>query len=146
MTPQNKEELFDLRYCKLCNVIERVFGVLKRRFKILTTKNPRLLRMKAQVRVISVLTLLHNILIITDEEVREEVKKFIVPLGNAQAEDSQSQFEDDNLSGNHTEVLESSTNSTGYRIQRAETKRARIRRDNIAEAMWNDYKGLREQV
>lgn len=80
MTPQNKEELFNLRHCKLRNVIERVFGVLKRRFKILTTKNPRPLCMKAQVRVVSVLTLLHNILIMTDEEVREEVKRVIVPL------------------------------------------------------------------
>lgn len=34
--PQNKEELFILSHSKLRNVIERIFGVVKTRFKILT--------------------------------------------------------------------------------------------------------------
>ena len=33
--PQNKEELFNLRHSSLRNVIERTFGVLKKRFGIL---------------------------------------------------------------------------------------------------------------
>lgn len=57
--------------------------------------------------------------------------------------DSQPLFGDDNLSRNITAVPGSTTNGDGYRIRRAETKHARILRDNIAEAMWNDYKRLR---
>ena len=33
---QNKEELFNYYYAKLRNVIEHIFGILKRRFKILS--------------------------------------------------------------------------------------------------------------
>jgi hypothetical protein len=33
--PRTKEELFNLRHATLRNVIERIFGVLKRRFRIL---------------------------------------------------------------------------------------------------------------
>lgn len=35
MRPQTKKELFNLRHASLQNVIERAFGVLKRRFKII---------------------------------------------------------------------------------------------------------------
>ena len=34
-SPQNKEELFNLRHAQARNVIERIFGVLKKRFRIL---------------------------------------------------------------------------------------------------------------
>jgi hypothetical protein len=43
--PQNKEELFNLRHAKLRNVIERIFRVMKARFKILTLL--RAFKMKA---------------------------------------------------------------------------------------------------
>jgi hypothetical protein len=58
--PQNKEELFNLRHARLRNVIERIFGVLKARFKIIT--RPRAFTIRAQVRVISALCAFHNIL------------------------------------------------------------------------------------
>src|SRR5689334_19273528 len=35
--PQNAKELFNLRHAQLRNVIERIFGVLKKRFAILNT-------------------------------------------------------------------------------------------------------------
>jgi hypothetical protein len=34
-TPENAKELFNLRYSFLRNVIKRIFGVVKRKFKIL---------------------------------------------------------------------------------------------------------------
>jgi hypothetical protein len=37
LKPQNAQELFNLRHVSLYNVIERIFGVLKRKFKILST-------------------------------------------------------------------------------------------------------------
>ena len=35
--PQNAKELFNLRHASLRNIIERCFGVFKRRFRILST-------------------------------------------------------------------------------------------------------------
>ena len=43
--PQSAEELFNLRHSQLRNVIERIFGVMKARYKILTY--PRPFQMKA---------------------------------------------------------------------------------------------------
>lgn len=59
--PQNKEELFNLRHAKLRNIIERIFGVFKNRFKILTKARP--FKIQAQVRVVAALCVLHNILV-----------------------------------------------------------------------------------
>jgi DDE superfamily endonuclease len=36
--PENAKELFNLRHASLRNVIERIFGVVKRKFKILAFK------------------------------------------------------------------------------------------------------------
>ena len=36
LRPQNKEELFNYRHTELRNMIERIFEVLKHRFKILS--------------------------------------------------------------------------------------------------------------
>jgi hypothetical protein len=58
--PQNKE-LYNLRHAKLRNVIERIFGVAKSRWKIL--KLPRTFKMKAQIRVVMALYILYNILV-----------------------------------------------------------------------------------
>jgi hypothetical protein len=59
--PQNKEELFNLRYSRLWNIVKRIFGVMKRRFKILTL--PRAFKLSAQAQVIAALCALHNILL-----------------------------------------------------------------------------------
>ena len=32
MKPKDKKELFNLRYAQLRNMVERIFGILKRRF------------------------------------------------------------------------------------------------------------------
>ncbi len=34
--PQNPKELFNLRHAQLRNVVERIFGVVKKRFPVLT--------------------------------------------------------------------------------------------------------------
>ena len=40
LRPQNKEELFNLRHSSLRNVIERTYGVIKKRFTILSLMRP----------------------------------------------------------------------------------------------------------
>ena len=42
--PRNKEELFNLRYASLRSSIKRLFGVFKRKFKILGNKNKYLIK------------------------------------------------------------------------------------------------------
>ncbi|KAH9105084.1 hypothetical protein LEN26_014870 [Aphanomyces euteiches] len=59
--PQNKEDLFNLRHAKLRNVIERVFGILKKRFLVF----PVICYSVAydypfQVDLVMVLCMLHN--------------------------------------------------------------------------------------
>ena len=55
--PQNAKELFNLRHASLRNVIERIFGVLKRKYKILRGSE---YSVDTQVRLVHVLTALHN--------------------------------------------------------------------------------------
>jgi hypothetical protein len=125
--PQNKEELFNLRHSKYRNVVERIFGVLKNRFKILT--KPRAFKMVPQLRCVSALAVLHNILV----NIREEV-------------DSGVEIDDAELytEGDGDEELNAEQRSgEGYHITRRETTRANAKRDEIAELMWLDYERQR---
>lgn len=56
--PKTKEELFNLRHATLRNVIERIFGVLKRRFRILLLAPEY--KMDIQSRLPAALCALHN--------------------------------------------------------------------------------------
>jgi len=58
LKPQTKEELYNLRHASLRNVIERQFGVLKRRFKLIRAAPEYPL--PVQVRLIYALTGLNN--------------------------------------------------------------------------------------
>jgi hypothetical protein len=62
--PQNKQELFNLWHASAQNVVERIFGVLKRRFRILLI--PAKYSMRIQARIPSALCALHNFISIHD--------------------------------------------------------------------------------
>jgi hypothetical protein len=64
MRPTTKEELFNLRHSQLRNAIERIFGVLKRKFNILT--RPTAFKIEVQIDLVLALTALFNF--ITDHE------------------------------------------------------------------------------
>lgn len=59
--PQNKKELFNLRHCKLRNVIERAFGVLKRKFAVLRDESEY--DVDTQIRLVYAAVALHNFII-----------------------------------------------------------------------------------
>jgi hypothetical protein len=124
--PQNKEELFNLRHATLRNAIERIFGIVKNRFKILT--RPRAFKMVSQVRVVSALCVLHNILVDIREveELDEDIEEALGALGNISLEDGD-------------ELAENQRSGEGYHISRREVTRAMKARDDIAIAMWEDY-------
>lgn len=59
--PQNAKELFNRRHSSLRNVIERVFGILKARFRILSLSH-RGFSIETQEEIVYALTALHNII------------------------------------------------------------------------------------
>jgi hypothetical protein len=119
--PQNAKELFNLRHAQLRNIIERIFGVIKKVWKILTI--PRSFKIDAQVKVVAALCVLHNILVNIREITEEDLQEIVDQDGDLEKED----LEEEQQSG------------MNYHIMRRERTRAGVRRDNIADAMWEDY-------
>jgi hypothetical protein len=121
--PQNKEELFNLRHAKLRNVVERIFGVMKARFKILT--HPRAFKLTAQAQIVAALCALHNILLSFKDE--EE-------LGVQSNQEEEEEEEE--------EIVQE---IQGYIITSQESKRAAAKRDEIATAMWIEYQARKRR-
>src|SRR5882757_1663520 len=84
-SPANREELFNLRHASARNVVERIFGALKKRFNILT--HPPEYDMDIQARVPPATAALHNFIFEHDPEEVEEVSQTPDPNpGNLPAE------------------------------------------------------------
>ena len=118
--PTNKEELFNLRHSSARNVIERIFGVLKRRFRILLLAPEY--NLDIQARIPAALCAIHNFIGIhnPDEE--------LIHAGDENDENG-----DDNAPfDNH-----------GAQAAGAGFDGPSVRRDNIAQAMWDDYLAVR---
>lgn len=56
--PENAKKLFNLRHASLRNVVGRIFGVDKKRFRILSSASEY--RPQTQVQLVFTLTALHN--------------------------------------------------------------------------------------
>ena len=119
-SPRNPKELFNLRHSSARNVIERIFGVLKRRFRILQL--PPEYNMRIQAQVPAALAALHNFIRQYDpEEIRmfKDDQPFEFPIGA------------------HPE----STGELGRgRITPHKRAQANERRDRIAADMWEQYR------
>ena len=111
----NKCELFNLRHASARNVIEQIFGVLKRRFRILLLAPEYSLEIQA--RIPAALCALHNFIR------KHDPKEGELP-DNHQAFNFDAQ-------DNPTSVI-----GGGGGEDRTD---ASIRRDQIAQAMWDDY-------
>ena len=112
--PQNARELFNLRHSSLRNVIERIFGVLKRRFAILNT--PMKYSFATQVKIIYALTALHNFII--EHSTEEEIEIGLdIDIGQAAAEAN--------------DIEAPKTKSSSKKMDKL--------RDDMADAMWKDY-------
>jgi hypothetical protein len=113
--PCNPKELYNLRHAMLRNVIERIFGVLKKRFRIMQL--PPEYNSEIQSRIPPALCLVHNIIRIHDP--------------------------DDLLDYRHVESDEWAPYYTGTLADGPPTEAARTRaherRDQIAQSMWEDY-------
>jgi hypothetical protein len=118
--PQNAQELFNLRHSSLRNAIERIFGVVKRRFPILTTRPEY--PFHVQVNLVQALFILHNFIKATGSD-------------DGSFERDEDQREDD--AGDEEAREEEVQGRTESAANRAA---AAAMRDEIAEHMWTDYR------
>jgi hypothetical protein len=123
--PRNKEELFNLRHSSARNVIERIFGVLKRRFRILLLAPEYSLQIQA--RIPAALCAIHNFIAIHD------------PADDTAILALADEGDNDNIPLNRDHDHEASAAAA------ADIDTPSTRRDNIAQAMWDDYLAIREQ-
>jgi len=118
LRPANKEELYNLRHASLRNVIEQIFGILKRCFRILLLPPEYVLNIQA--RIPSALSVIHNFITIHDPGESELDKADEADIG---------------FGAGDTGVVGTELGAGGPGAQGD----AGNLRDNIAEAMWVDY-------
>jgi hypothetical protein len=120
--PQNAKELFNLRHASLRNAIERIFGVLKRKFKILKTAPEYSIQI--QVDIVLALTALFNFTRLRDGDI---VDNYIYTT----------ERDTEDIQPTTLEAIDDE--STSANNNKAEAKSMDILRDKIAEDMWKDY-------
>lgn len=116
--PANYKELFNYRHAGARNIIERIFGVFKKRFPAI--KNGTEYPMSSQARIFPACAVIHNFIRTHDPDDWSEV-------------DSEEEHSLEDARDGEGELGE------GYVIRSTETIRANKRRDTIAKAMWEDY-------
>lgn len=122
--PANKEELFNLQHVQARNVIECIFGVLKRRFRILII--PPEYSVKVQAQIPSALCAIHNFIQIYDPK------------------------EDELPDLRHPEYSNSIPNPGDNGVQQINYGEddvlddVAVRRDKIAQDMWDSYQAILE--
>ena len=125
-SPRTKEELFNLRHASARNVIERIFGVLKRRFRILHLAPEYDLQVQAQIP--AALCAVHNFIQTHSH-------------GHHDSDDS------DNDSGDDDEdrMASAANNAPAVASDVPDDDDAKLWRDEIAEAMWTAYQQVLER-
>lgn len=78
-SPANSRECFNIRHARLRNIVERIIGVVKRRFRILVV--PPEFPMDTQARIPPACCCIHNIIRIYDDEELKDLEHDIdLPL------------------------------------------------------------------
>jgi len=122
--PQNREELFNLRHASLRNVIERIFGVVKKRFPILNNMHLHHYPFHFQVTLVRCVFILHNFLR------RRKVNDDVFDAWNFN--DVQDDDYDDEPGTHRAPAPANAADIQAWR-------------DGIAEAMWVDYQAVLAQ-
>lgn len=120
-SPSNKKEIFNLRHAQARNIIERIFGVLKHRFRILLLSPGYSVEVQAQIP--AALCAIHNFIRIHDDP-DEVLPEELEDEGFVHGADA--------------------GNDHVYQVDFVEgvDNAAEQRRDNIAQAMWTEYQNL----
>ena len=129
--PANREELFNLCHALARNVIECIFGVIKRHFHILLLPPEYSIEVQAFIPI--VLCVLHNIITSHNKPENNSIMQdwaASIEWGDGIEEDTGDEeigFED----GGEAEA----------EVEEIGPVDSKALRDTIAEAMWNDYQG-----
>ena len=115
--PENAKELFNHRHSSLRNVIERTFGVLKKRFPIISGMTKPFFPDDIVTKIILACCILHNYLMGVDLNERL-IAKVDQEISNGDI---------------HNEARNNTNDSD------ADARRGAILRTSIATRMWNDY-------
>lgn len=111
--PRSREELFNLRHASFRNVVERIFGVVKRRWRV--AHETSAYDLVTSAKIISALVALHNFIRKHDQEDLPE------PWDSDEEEENCEREEE---------------------VERGAAGQAGLVRDRIANAMWSDYEGI----
>ena len=120
-SPQNKEELFNLRHSSLRNVIERIFGVLKNRFPLLVRMHS--FPFKYQCKLVKIAAMLHNFIRVNQGDDDFDVVDEAAAAAAAEVPDEGLFAFDDTHSTNELNAW----------------------RDDIAQRMWDAYLAVRDE-
>jgi hypothetical protein len=128
--PANFKELYNLCHASTHNVVERIFGVIKHRWTILT--HAPHYNMETQAQIPSALVALHNFIL---EHNESDLDCWIV---DEQATDL--------LPGaRQTLPIDFGWLLSSDRVLAGEKARAEQMRDQLANAMWTDYQRVLEE-
>jgi hypothetical protein len=127
----NGEELFNLRHSQARNIVEQIFGVMKRRWGLFSCAPEY--PIDTQAMMIPAIGALHNFVRIHDasDDAVDLSTESDAP-GPIQREDSMQDFIE-------MQPREISPEELGMEISAEERVRATNRRDAIAQKMWEDY-------
>jgi len=113
--PENYKELFNLRHASLRNVIERIFGVIKKKYQILRT--PSEYSIETQTRIIIACCIVHN---------------FVRSIEGVVAD---AWLDTETQRGSSTNIQP----VVGFPVGVVSSKKMDQFRDEIAKKMWEDY-------
>ena len=114
--PRDYKELFNLRHARLRNTIERIFDVLKKRYKVLLLAQEY--HITTQSHIVSAVAALHNFIRVHDP--------------------SEVLTEEDEIDPN-VDDTEDTRSIHQAAVPRAERTRSSQRRDRIAMEMWEAF-------
>ena len=119
--PENPQELFNLRHASLRNVIERTFGVLKKRFPIIASGTEARYHVDTTSEIVLACYILHNFLMthFSDDQPLDDAE-LEGTLGDAQSAQSSRRYE-------RRERIDD------------ESRRGAEFRNTVAASMWTDY-------
>ncbi|EJD45179.1 transposase [Auricularia subglabra TFB-10046 SS5] len=117
-TPMTHEELFNLCHARLRNIIERIFGIMKKRYAVL--REGSAWPVETEAALFPALCAIHNFICIHNlQDMGED--------------------DDDEIETRLPDAPGAAAGELGGSVSAAEKRRANARRDDIAMAMWNDY-------
>lgn len=120
--PTTREELFNLCHSSLRNVVERIFGVTKRRFQIF--KHAPEYSLDVQSSLVFAITTLHNF--IRNHQLQEDIY------------DRKEELAEKEKGSSLENVLEEDINTLAN-TSKEDGKQINEFHDKLAERMWQDY-------